>query len=480
MTEANEIERLRARVAELEAQLTVDTTATKASKSDGGRRSGWWAVGSGVLITLACVLAPLSVTAVWASMELSDTEQYVETVAPLADNSAVQAAVASEVTAQVLENLDVEQLTTEALEILAQQENVPPSVSEALPALAVPITNGFENFTRTQVGNIIASPEFAAVWASVNRIAHEQVVKLLEGNEGGAVSAQDNTITLNLAPIIAAVKQQLIAQGFALANNIPVVDTSFVLVESDTITQAQGFYRLLTTLGTWLPLIVLALLAIGVVLARDRRRALMRGALGVAAAMVFLGVVLAIGRMLYVQSTPADILTEEAAGQVFDALVRFLRTGVRAVAILGLVVALAAFLAGPSAASVRTRTAFKGGIGSLRSGAEDAGWQTGRVGTWTYANKTRLRIGSVIAGGMVLMFWTVPTVGVVLLTAALICLVLAVIEFIGRPPHPPVGISVPGADQSETTTVPTQRRPAPLETSAESSERDDAAKAART
>jgi hypothetical protein len=459
MTESDETARLRARVAELEAQ-TAATGRPDPPAEPVVRRSAWWALGSAVLVTLACVLAPISVASVWASTVLSDTDQYVETVAPLADDPAVQKAVADDVTAAVVESLDVDQVTADLLDTLASLEDVPPRVAAALPGLAVPITNGVESFTRDQVDNVLASPQFAALWEQTNRIAHEQVVKLLEGNEGGAVSAQGDTITLNLAPVIQEVKQRLVAQGFSLAENIPVVDRQFVLVQSGSISDAQGFYQLLNTLGVWLPLVTLALFAGGVALARDRRRTLVKGALGVAGAMIALGVALALARLWYVGATPANILTEDAAGNVFDTLVRFLRTGVRSLGVLALVVALAALLSGPSTGAVRTRKALTGGIGSLRGGAEAAGWNTGRFGTWTYAHKTGIRVSVFIAGGLVLMFWTRPSAWVVVGTAVVVVLALALVEFLATP----TAAAPAGAGGSAAPTMPQQPQPPAAET----------------
>jgi hypothetical protein len=429
-TSTSELERLRARVAELESERA----AAASTVAGAGGRSGWWAVSSAVLIVLACCLAPLSVASVWASAEMSDTERYVETVAPLADDPAVQDALAAEVTAAVFESLDVEVFTAEALEVIADRPNVPPRVAALLPTLAVPLTDGIESFTREQVDSFFASEDFATLWAEVNRIAHTQVVALLEGNEGGVVSAQDDQITLNLAPIIAAVKDRLVDRGFELAANIPEVDRTFVLAESESITRAQGFYRMLDTLGLWLPGITLVLFVLGVVLARDRRRALVKGALGVAAAMVVLGVALALARMYYVETTPADVLDAEAAGGVFDTLVRFLRSSLRALGVAALLVALAAFLAGPSPAAVRTRATFDRGIGSARGGAEHAGWSTGPFGRWVFTHGRALRVLTLVGGGLVLTFWTQPTGWVVVWVAVGVGLVLAVIQFLGTPP----------------------------------------------
>lgn len=450
MNDISEIEHLRARVAELEAERAGIAGAPRAVEGP-HRRPPWRGAASAILIVLACLLAPLSVASVWASTELADTERYVETVAPLADDPAVQEALALEVTTTVFESLDIEGFTREALTTVARQPNVPPRIADALPALAVPLADGVESFTRDQVDTLIAGPEFSQLWAEVNRVAHEQVVTLLEGNQGGAVSAQDTTITLNLGPIVAAVKERLVDRGFELANSIPAVDRSFVLAESDAISQAQGIYRLLNTLGLWLPFVTLALFVAGVFLAGDRRRALAKGALGIAGAMLALGVVLTLARLWYVETTPAGILTADAAGSVFDTLVRFLRSSLRALGVTGLLVALAAFLAGPSAAAVRTRATFEHGIGSARSGAESAGWDSGRTGSWTFAHRRALQIGALVLAGLVLMFWEQPTVWVVVWVTLAVVLALALVELVGRPPSP---AAVPPTDSDDEPTVP--------------------------
>lgn len=437
MSDAAEIVRLRARVAELEAEKAAQAEARRAPGGTPDRGSRWRATASGVLIVLACVLAPLSVTSVWASTVLSDTDQYVETVAPIADDPDVQAAIADEVTVAIMDNLDIDALTQEALGVLAEQDNMPPRVADALPALAVPLSQGIENFTHSQAERLLASPAFETVWDEVNRVAHTQVVALLEGNEGGAVSAQDDTITLNLGPIIEQVKERLVDQGFELADRIPAIDRSFVLVQSEGITRAQRAYVVLNALGAWLPFIAVGLFAGGVYAARDRRRALMRGSLGVVAAMVVFGAGLALTRTYYVETTPADILTAQSAGNVFDTLVRFLRSGLRAAAVLFLLLALAALVTGPSAGAVRARGSVQRGLGSLRGSAEARGWQTGPVGDWIYAHRGALRIATFLVGGLALMFWSQPSVGVVVVVAALVVLVLLVVELLGRPPAAP-------------------------------------------
>jgi hypothetical protein len=108
---------------------------------------------------------------------------------------------------------------------------------------------------------------------------------------------------------------------------------------------------------------------------------------------------------------------------------------------------------GPTTAAVRTRTSLEHRIGSLRGGAEAAGFETGRVGAWTFAHKRALRIGVLVAAGLVLVFWSRPTAWVVVVLAILVALLLAVVEFLGRPPAPPAPSS-PGV--AEPPEVPAQ------------------------
>ena len=448
--QTQELEQLRLRVAELESELsaTQSVQAEPHAARGGGR---WRAITSAIAITLACVLAPLSVVSVWASNQVSDTNRYVETVAPLAKDPAIQKAVADRVTQEVFAYVNLDSLTSDTVTALTQR-GLPPRAVAALQALRVPIRNGLENFTRDQIDKIVASPQFATVWEQANRAAHTELVNLLSGKQGGAVSAQNGEVTLNLGPIIAQVKQRLVASGYTVANNIPTVNKTIVLVRSDSITRAQGAYRLLNALGNWLPVIALLLLGVGVYLARDHRRAVLRGSLGVVGSMLVLGVLLAVARPLYLNAVPPDVLPREAAGVVFDTLVRFLRTGLRTTAVLFLVIALGAFFTGPTPAAVRTRSTLTRGIGSVRGGAESRGLSTGPVGTWTYAHKRLLNAGVVIVGGLVLTFWSRPTIGVVLWTAVGVLLAIGIVEFVGRPPAPQAAVAEAGS-----APVPRQR-----------------------
>jgi len=387
-----------------------------------------------VLIVVGCVLAPLAGVAVWARNQVTNTDRYVRTVAPLASDPAIQRAVADQITAQIFTYLDVQGLTNQTVDALAER-GLRPRAADQLRGLAGPLAGGIQGFVRTEVGKIVQSQAFADAWVQANRVAHQALVKTLTGQGDGAVTVQGDTVTLNLAPFIETVKARLVEGGFDLAARIPEVNASFVLFDVKNLTRARSGFNLLNTLGIWLPIIAIVLLAVGVFVAKDHRRALVGAAVGVAVAMVGLGLALAVFRTIYLDAVPAQVLPHDAAAVLYDTIVAYLRLGLRTILVLALVIAAGAFLTGQSTTALRTRQRLAAGIGWLRGGAEHAGLRTGPVGTWVYTNKKVLRIAAVTLAALALAFWGQPTGKTILVLAGLLLAALALIEFLGQPPE---------------------------------------------
>ena len=123
-----------------------------AAKPKKGRGRTWL---SALLIIVACLLAPLSVVSVWASGEVSDTERYVSTVAPLASDPAIQDAVSARVTDEIFKYVDLEGLTQEAVDTISANRDLTPRQVAALDALSGPLTSGIESFTGDKVQEIV-------------------------------------------------------------------------------------------------------------------------------------------------------------------------------------------------------------------------------------------------------------------------------------------------------------------------------------
>jgi hypothetical protein len=436
-SERAELSRLRAEIVALRAQ--GQAAAGPRPPRPGGRQR-WRTIVASLLIVLGCVLAPLGGVAVWARNQVTNSDRYVATITPLASDPAIQQAITDQITTQVFTYIDVQALTNQVVDALSARvegRGLPPQTAAALQGLAGPVANGVEGFVRTQVERIVESQAFEDAWIQANRAAHEALVKALTGEGGGSVTIENDTVSINLAPFIQTVKQRLVDSGFGLAAQIPNVNASFVLFQSADITRARSAFDLLNTLGNWLPVVALVLLAVGIYVAKDHRRALVGAALGVAGGMVLLGLSLAVFRSIYLDAVPAAVLPHDAAAVLYDTIVRFLRAGLRSVLVLALVVAAAGFLTGQSTTAVRTRQSLASGLAWLRGSAEHAGLGTGPVGSWVYANKKALRIGAVVLASLALVFWSRPTGKVVLLLAGLLLVALALIELLGRPPERP-------------------------------------------
>jgi hypothetical protein len=400
-------------------------------------RQRWRTILAVLLIVLGCVLAPLAGVAVWARNQVTNTDRYVRTVAPLASDPAIQRAVADQITAQIFTYLDVQGLTDQAVDALAAR-GLRPQLADQLRGFAAPLASGIQSFVRTEVDKIVQSQAFADAWVQANRVAHQALVKALTGQGGEAVTVEGDTVNLNLAPFIETVKARLVEGGFGLAERIPEVNASFVLFDVKNLTRARSAFNLLNTLGIWLPIIAIVLLGIGVVVAKDHRRALAGAAVGVAVAMLGLGLSLAVFRTIYLDAIPAAVLPHDAAAVAYDTIVAYLRLGLRTILVLALVVAAGALVTGHSATAMRTRQGLAAGIGWLRGGAEHAGLRTGPVGTWVYANKQLLRIAAVTLAALALVFWGQPTGKTILVLAGLLLVALALIEFLSQPPQPTV------------------------------------------
>ncbi len=425
--EQEEIERLRAEVDELRAHQAAPA---------GRRRIGWRAPVATVLIFLGCLLAPISVLAVWTANQVSNTDRYVANMEPLVHEPAVQNALTDKITAQITSRLDVTAYANQAAAQLNSKGLT--RAGTLLQSVAPQINGAVDGFIHGQVHTIVASQAFAQLWVQANQRVHQAVVKALSGQGGGSITTSNGKVVLNLGPFIDLVKQDLVKRGFTIVDKIPAINPTFALFSDKYLVKAQTGYRLINDLKIVLPILALLLLAAGVYVARSHRRALIGAGLGLAASMVVLAAGLLIFRSIYLKSVPSNVLPSDAAAVLFDTLVRFIKEGLRALLVVGLVVAAAAFLTGPSVTAVRIRRGVASGLDWLRRRGERAGVQTGPVGTWTYAHRKALRISAVALAALIFVFWGQPSAVLVIVLVVLLLVVLGLIELIGtRPPTQP-------------------------------------------
>ena len=132
--------------ASMNEQLGLGGDERGVAGSGPGSRQRWRTIVAVVLIVVGCVLAPLAGVAVWARNQVTNTDRYVRTVAPLAADPAIQAAVADQITAQVFSYLDVQGLTDQAVDGLAER-GLPPELADRLRGFAGPLADGIQGLS---------------------------------------------------------------------------------------------------------------------------------------------------------------------------------------------------------------------------------------------------------------------------------------------------------------------------------------------
>jgi hypothetical protein len=378
------------------------------------------------LVIVSVVLVPLAGLSVWVRNLVLDSDKYVDTVAPLAKEEAITDLVAKRATDRLFQQVDVAAQAKEALPERAQ-------------FLADPLSSGVETFVREAARRALATEQFATVWREANRRAHARVVKALTG-EGKNVTVKDDKVVLDLSAIIDEVVKRLDERGVTVFDSLAKKQKNLEveLFDAGQLESARSAVHLLDRLRIVLVVLVFVLLGVALALSGNRRRTLMRWGLGLVVAMAVMAALLALGRSAYLNVAK----NHDAAASSFDILVRYLRNGIRVIAVLGIIVALAAFLSGPSRLAVRIREGARSLIGGAGRKADEAGWTPGPVGTWVAAHKVGLRIVGVAVAFLVVFVLTSPRPLTLLVLALLLLVFLAAIEFVGR--------TAAGADETPT------------------------------
>jgi hypothetical protein len=401
-----------------------DATATQPPEQSTKRLPFWRRFLVGFLVVLSVVLVPIAGLSVWVRNLVLDTDNYVETVEPLARNEAITNTVADRLTTRLFREVDVAE---EAKEVLP----------ERAAFLAGPISSGVETFVRQAAERVLASDQFQTVWKQANERAHALVVKALT-DEGENVKIEDGDVVLNLSSVIDEVIKRLDERGVTVFDSLAEnqKNLQIKLFDAEQLERARTAVDLFDQLTVVLVVLVFVTFGAALALSGNRRRTLIRWGLGVVAAMAVVAALLALGRTIYLNAASGADLPRDAAGAAFDTLVRFLRNGIRVFAVLGILVALGAFLTGPSRVAVRIREGSRDLIGGLGKRADEAGMDTGAVGVWVGAHKMALRIVGVALVFVILFLMNRPGPLTLLVLALLLLVYLAAIEFVGRMPRP--------------------------------------------
>lgn len=432
---AEQREALEAASAETAAAEAAAAAAASAAERVPPRRSRGRAVASVALVLIGALLAPVALVASTSQRLLTDSDYFVETVAPIVDEEAVQELIIAEATAAIRNQAGLDDLVARLFDGL-DELGLPPRTTAALQLLERPAAEGLGAVVERVVTEVVTSERFTEIIRESLRIGHEQLVAALAGTSSTVTIGPGGEVGIALEPLIDRVRTALTDAGFPLASLIPRTDAVIVVATSEQLAQLAWAYRVAVAFGPWLQWLVVLLWVGAVLVARRWATAIMGVGLALAISAVVLGAGVAAGRAVALGGT-AGTLTAEVVGVVYDALTASIAASVLAAVVTGVAVALVAWLAGPSRTSASLRRLADAGADAIRAAGERHGLGTGRVGELLHLGRLAIRVAVGLVAAAIVLFVRPLTPAIIVWTLVLALLVVALARVLERPAEAP-------------------------------------------
>lgn len=287
-----------------------------------------------IAIVLGCLLLTLSVAVVWLHEVVIDSNRFVDTVTPLAEDPAVKDAVADYATEDLFLQVNVEALAQDAL----------PSNSDILVG---PMVGTLKGYMYGQIREQLDQPEFVTVWQLSNREAHSAMLQMMRGGNG-TDPGEEGKVLIDVSRVFDMLKARLSASGFTFLDNVQIeAGHRFTIFQFPTPAKARRGFNLLEGSALWLPISSALLLAAGIWLSTNRRRTLVGMGAGIAGFTALMYFSVAPLREYYLTAViQRGAIDVPAATSFFDILISPLRSLVKTAFVAGVAIAAVAFVAG--------------------------------------------------------------------------------------------------------------------------------------
>ena len=405
---------LKARIEALETREAELESKTKRGRFSGRGFVAW------ALVVIAALLFPIALTAFWAQKTLIDTQRYVETVAPLAQDPTIRKAVSDQVSTAINNEIDN---SGKVDQILADYPKLKP--------LAGPITAGLHNLVSTTVTKVVDSDQFASLWVGINQQVQQGVIHVLSADAStGPIQIQGNQVILDTGALIDAVKQKLVDKGFDWAANIPVpsvADRQIVLLTSPQLVQARVAYQIAQPISQWLIFAVLVMFIAAILIAVRRARMVIAVGVAVILGALVIRLLLAYGEAqvsLNLSGTTWSI----AQNAFITILTSYLVIAIRAAFVLGLVLAIVGWYISGSSSATASRAYLSKVLDGAGANAGDTG--LGRAGAWFARTRTFWRFAIPAIAVIILLFQSPLTGSTILWVTLLAVIGFVVLEFL--------------------------------------------------
>ncbi|HYN56219.1 MAG TPA: hypothetical protein VES03_03360 [Motilibacterales bacterium] len=376
-----------------------------------------------LLIIVASILAPFAVGALWAERTITESAIFVETLAPLQDDPAVQQTVATEVSTAIIDAIDAKTRVTDAL----SQLDGPLAQVRPDSAIAEAIASGINGAIESGVTSYTQSDRFGDGWMAISTLLQEQFVKVLNRDTtDAAVTLQEGQIILDTKVAVDKVTAELTARGVPFVDSLEVPGREVVLADTPNLQTAASALRIFLPVANWLWAVVMIMFVGGILLWRPRARGVMWTGIGLAAGGAVMLLALYLGEAEIVAQAPSEF--EAVVTSVVSTMLRLLLNATLVMICVGLSLTITGWLAGATSSGRKVRDAIAGAAHRWGSPLAE-----GPVGRFTsdhpmFVPTLRALVIAVAAGFLILVDRRSPAM--ILWTFALMALALLLVEII--------------------------------------------------
>lgn len=287
------------------------------------------------LLVAATVVTFIAIFSFWVNRQAMNTDNWVNTSGKLLENEDVRSRLSTYLVDQLYANVDVQ---AELVKVL------PPQAA----ALAGPAAGGLRELAQQLTERALATAKFQELWAKANRVAHEHLLKIVDGG-GSFVSTGEGEVTLQLGAVVKELAEQVGLPG-NLQEKLPADAAELKVLDSEQLGTMQKIAKAIRKLPVVLTILLLLLYGGAIYLARGRRREALRGAgFGFIVAGVLVLLLRSIAGGNVTDSLAATTSAKPAVEATWEIATSLLVTVAVSAIVFGVIVVVGAWLAGETA-----------------------------------------------------------------------------------------------------------------------------------
>lgn len=286
----------------------------------------WRKVAIILCIGLAGALLVVGNILFWAGNTLVDSNKFISATTPLIKEPDVQQGIALYTTNQLYQNVDIQQTI---------QDVLPPKAEFLAPTLSGQVRTA----TQDTLEKVLANEKFQTTWTDTLTKAHTRIINYVKNYQG------DGTITLN--DVYQNLSKQLEGTKLAFAANktLPNNVGSITLITAGWLPTVHNIVTNIGLYQTLATLLVLALSALAIWLAKNKRKMVLT--LGITYSLLMLVSLLSVRVFQHMVPTHVASEYQAAVKTATQVITGSLITQTRTILLLGILTVVVAWVTGP-------------------------------------------------------------------------------------------------------------------------------------